>query len=61
MLVLGLAWLLTQETAQAERPSVTVLGVKPGFSICKKRTGSPDGWYILHSSLGATKYVALNS
>jgi hypothetical protein len=37
------------------------LGVKPGFSICKKRTGSPDGWYILHSSLGATKYVALNS
>ena len=37
------------------------LGVKPGFSICKKRTGSLDGWYILHSSLGATKYVALNS
>jgi hypothetical protein len=37
------------------------LGVKPGFSICKKRTGSPDGWYILHSSLGATQYVALNS
>jgi hypothetical protein len=37
------------------------LGVKPGFSICKKRTGSPDGWYILHSSLGATKYIMLNS
>jgi hypothetical protein len=37
------------------------LNVKPGFSICKKRTGSVDGWYILHSSLGATKYIALNS
>jgi hypothetical protein len=37
------------------------LGAKPGFSICKKRDGSVDGWYILHSSLGATKYVALNS
>ena len=37
------------------------LGVKPGFSIVKKRTGSVDGWYILHSILGATKYIALNS
>ena len=36
------------------------LGVKPSLVLAKK-TGASQNWYVYHSSLGATKYLHLNT
>ena len=37
------------------------LGVKPSMFIIKERGASGEGWNIYHKSLGATKYIMLQS
>ena len=37
------------------------LGIAPAMIIAKNRTGTPDNWLIYHKSLGATKYLFLNT
>ena len=37
------------------------LGVVPKMVIVKGRDSSPDHWYVYHASVGATKYMRLNT
>jgi len=37
------------------------LSAKPDFILFKRRSGSGENWQVYHSSLGATKYLLLNS